>query len=166
MEKPKSEERGPTLTKQCSRCAAVKDHAEFHKSKDSKDGLRSECKSCRLGEAFQRKYGITLEQWDQMFIEQCGRCVICEVDLPPMGRGVHTDHCHNDGSVRGLLCFHCNHGLGKFRDNPNTLRAAAEYIENYTEKQNGQNNVDSNTASVRRRFVGSWQSFFTRGGSD
>ena len=134
MENPRLEETGPRLTKQCSKCLMVKLPSEFHKSKGKKFGLQHYCKTCRLGEDFQRRYGITMDQWNQMFIDQCGRCVICEVDLPPMGKGVHTDHCHTHGAVRGLLCSHCNTGLGSFSDNPNILRKAAEYIEDNVEK--------------------------------
>jgi hypothetical protein len=181
MEKLRSEERGPIPTKPCSKCKAVKAVTEFHKNTRESSGLRSDCKECRKPvlksyrdsfkdrdrkAAFKLRYGITMDQWNQMFIDQCGRCVICEVDLPPMGRGVHTDHCHNDGTVRGILCRDCNPALGAFKDNPNLLRKAAEYIEDHTEKQHGQTYVDSNTTLIRRRFVGSWQSFFTRGSSD
>lgn len=34
-------------------------------------------------------------------------------------------------SVRGLLCFSCNGGLRKYRDNPDNLRRAAEYLTNH-----------------------------------
>ena len=166
MEKLRSEERGQTPTKKCGKCKTVKAVTEFTKNRSTKDGLRYECKPCMRVQKFQLRYGITLKQWDQMFIDQCGRCLICEVDLPPMGKGVHTDHCHTHGAVRGLLCNHCNLTLGHAKDNPNTLRAAADYIENYTEKQYGQTYVDSNTTLIRRRFVGSWQGFFSRGGGD
>jgi hypothetical protein len=31
--------------------------------------------------------------------------------------------------VRALLCHHCNVSLGRFKDDPALLRAAADYLE-------------------------------------
>lgn len=39
-----------------------------------------------------------------------------------------VDHCHNSGEVRGMLCNHCNRGLGHFRDNPETMLNAIAYL--------------------------------------
>lgn len=37
-------------------------------------------------------------------------------------------------SARGVICFHCNTGLRKFRDKPELLESAAKYIREYQEK--------------------------------
>jgi hypothetical protein len=55
--------------------------------------------------------------------QQNGLCAIC--GLPEE----HVDHDHVTGQVRGLLCAGCNKGLGFFRDSPQLLRQAAEYLE-------------------------------------
>ncbi len=74
-----------------------------------------------------RLYGLTLDDWDQMVIGQLGCCAICgEAPLE-----LHIDHCHETNVVRGLLCTNCNNGLGRFADEPNRLRAAADYVEKY-----------------------------------
>ena len=39
------------------------------------------------------------------------------------------DHCHEKGTVRGLLCNRCNRALGLVGDNVGLLRAMAEYLE-------------------------------------
>lgn len=73
------------------------------------------------------KYGLTPEQWDAHLARQGGRCAICGTDEPD-GRGWAADHCHKTGAVRGVLCQHCNSGLGFFRDSPTHLAAAIEYL--------------------------------------
>lgn len=74
-------------------------------------------------------YGITLDQFNQIKQEQGNRCKICNTD-EPKGRHncFHVDHCHSTGKVRGLLCNKCNVGLGSFKDDPEILKIAAEYL--------------------------------------
>lgn len=73
------------------------------------------------------RFGITVEQYETMFLNQNGRCAICgrEPDL----QRLHVDHDHKTGRVRGLLCMTCNTALGKFSDDPELLRKAIEYLE-------------------------------------
>jgi hypothetical protein len=71
------------------------------------------------------KYGLTLEQYDEMLERQGGGCAIC--GKPPGDIALHVDHCHETGRVRGLLCFACNAGLGQFKHDPELLVAAATY---------------------------------------
>lgn len=72
------------------------------------------------------KYGITLEQYDQMFNKQGGVCAIC--GRPPKIRRLAVDHDHKTGIVRGLLCFRCNYGLGFWKDDKQLLGAALTYL--------------------------------------
>ena len=89
---------------------------------------------------FRRKYGISLEEYERMHEEQGGVCAICQqpqsrprkkpgkAHRPPAPR-LATDHDHETGVVRGLLCSNCNHKLiGRWKD-PVVLRAAADYLE-------------------------------------
>lgn len=71
-------------------------------------------------------YGITLKQYDMMFDDQNGVCWIC--GKPPIGQPLSVDHCHKTGVVRGLLCHTCNRGLGYYKDNPDWLERAAQYL--------------------------------------
>jgi len=76
-----------------------------------------------------KKYKITPEDWDRLYDEQLGRCAICLTTLAEVYR-IHVDHDHRTGAVRGLLCPDCNHGLGKFGDDPETLVRASAYLVN------------------------------------
>jgi len=78
-----------------------------------------------------RKYGLTPEQVDAMKEARGHRCDICkavQTTIKP-GTNLNVDHCHTEGTIRGMLCSACNKGLGMFRDNTATMRAAIEYLE-------------------------------------
>lgn len=79
-----------------------------------------------------RLYGLTDTEYQTLLAAQDGRCAICGVDQPG-GKGAwHVDHCHDSNKIRGLLCHHCNVGLGHFKDDPVRLRAAAVYLEQHS----------------------------------
>lgn len=73
-----------------------------------------------------RKYGFTIEVYEQECARRNNLCDICKRD--PGKDQLKVDHCHRTGKVRGFLCKWCNVGLGSFRDNPAALRAAADYL--------------------------------------
>jgi Recombination endonuclease VII len=81
-----------------------------------------------------KKYGLTPEEWDALFINQGSRCAIC-TSTKTAGHGWHTDHCHSQNKVRGILCYHCNVMLGLARDNITTLNNAIEYLKAHTNEQ-------------------------------
>lgn len=66
---------------------------------------------------------FTKKMYEAMYAEQEGRCLICDEWQPVLD----VDHCHEANVIRGLLCGHCNRGIGLFRENPERLRRAAEY---------------------------------------
>ena len=84
----------------------------------------SQCIQCVKERDLQRKYGISMEEFTTMQVEQKG---LCKMGCGKIGS--HVDHSHSSGRVRGLLCSNCNTGLGLFNDNPELLRNAAEYVE-------------------------------------
>lgn len=54
-------------------------------------------------------YGLTVEEWNHMLIDQAGRCALCDAPM----KDPHVDHSHITGEVRGLLCLQCNTMLGR-----------------------------------------------------
>jgi hypothetical protein len=77
-----------------------------------------------------KKFGLTLEQFNKMLESQNGKCAICGYsDLSDPNLFPVVDHCHDSGLVRGLLCSNCNLAIGQFKDDPELLRAAADYVE-------------------------------------
>jgi len=75
-----------------------------------------------------RKYGITVEHYDELLAQQGGGCAICGREPRP-DSSLHLDHDHESGQLRGILCFRCNNALGDFDDDLGLLRAAIRYLE-------------------------------------
>jgi hypothetical protein len=96
--------------------------AAKHKySQDHKESIRN----YHLG----YKYGITLEEYNDIFTNQSGNCAICGRNQSTLKKILMVDHDHKTGIVRGLICHHCNFVLGQAFDDPKTLRSAADYLE-------------------------------------
>ncbi len=92
------------------------------------------CKDEAIADSFlHRKYNISLEDYRDMYIEQNGKCAICNSN----GRSrisIHhsmplvIDHCHLTHKVRGLLCHTCNTAIGQLEDSIETLQNAINYL--------------------------------------
>lgn len=91
---------------------------------------------------YQKKYGITLEKYEEMFKRQGGRCEICKAKPTKSYINLHIDHDKNTGNVRGLLCQRCNAALGQYRENLQIFRSVIRYIKKYNNvkevNENGQ----------------------------
>jgi hypothetical protein len=76
------------------------------------------------------RYGLSPEQYEALFVEQGKRCAICKTAKPKgkIRNTWHIDHVHGTKIVRGILCPHCNTGLGMFADNVQTLYRAIFYL--------------------------------------
>ena len=126
--------------KYCTQCNQPKELSEFHKHKQGKNGVRPACKECRKAEPYNPRvqlnrylkstYNITLQQYDEMLLEQGGVCAICGSDYPGYYGRFAVDHNHETNEVRGLLCNQCNVGLGALQDSPDILLKAAHYLLN------------------------------------
>lgn len=82
-----------------------------------------------------RKFGITLDDYNNMLTEQGGKCMICKNTETSVEnktgnvKDLAVDHCHSTGKIRGLLCFRCNTTIGRFEDDIELLKSAIKYIE-------------------------------------
>ena len=72
-----------------------------------------------------KQYGLSLPEYEALIEYQAGLCAICRT---PEDGGLHIDHDHNTGSIRGLLCGRCNKALGLLDDDPQKFRAAELYL--------------------------------------
>jgi len=133
------------IMKKCSKCGFECEYKKtekyFHKNKTTKDGLHSWCKKCRKKyyqeqkeqarknhhKCSLKKNNLTQKEYENIFIEQNGRCVICgsEFEKPP-----DKDHNHKTGKFRGLLCNRCNKVLGSVKDNIFILFTMIKYLQN------------------------------------
>jgi hypothetical protein len=128
--------------KQCRNCGLEKPLGSFYKNNQQKDGKTIYCKDCiklkndrpehrdNVRKAQLKKYyGITPEQYDNLYREQNGICKICEhSDTGGRRNYLCVDHDHETGKVRGLLCHDCNIGIGKLKDDPKLLQKAMLYL--------------------------------------
>lgn len=73
-----------------------------------------------------RKYGMDEHSYLRLLEKTNGRCVICK-----QIKRLVIDHCHTSNRVRGLICGHCNSGLGQFKDNIQALLGAIQYLVDF-----------------------------------
>lgn len=73
-------------------------------------------------------YGLTTEQYWEIYAAQGGVCYICR-RARGLRKKLSVDHCHATGTVRGLLCQRCNRDvLGHLRDDPEAGLRIASYL--------------------------------------
>ena len=111
-------------------------HGRLMWAKNNRDKIKEKNRKQREGYTaldnrrhwIKKKYGITLDQYDEMLANQGGVCAICGTP-PPEGTLLHIDHRHvKPVVVRGLLCKQCNVAIGFLRDEPANAIAAAAYL--------------------------------------
>lgn len=71
---------------------------------------------------------ITAEEYERLYSIQNGYCAICSEHRSIQKKDLALDHCHTTNKIRGFLCDNCNTALGKFKDNPELLFKAIQYI--------------------------------------
>jgi len=115
-----------------------KEHAralnrEWHQTNKQRSRLRHNAARAAWGERerlrarayqVQYRYGLTREEYDALGTT----CSICQAIPAPGKRGLHVDHDHATGTVRGLLCSACNTALGSFQESQYVIRRALRYL--------------------------------------
>jgi hypothetical protein len=94
------------------------------------------CAACYAADIRAVKFGLPENAYEVMLEEQNGACAICGgvgeyKDGVKKGdkKKMHMDHDHKTGKVRALLCQMCNQGLGSFKDSPELLTNAIDYLK-------------------------------------
>lgn len=118
----------------------VQANPELRRAHDKKD--RKEKPAKYRDSDLRRDFGIGLVEYQRMHDQQGGTCAICKQPETVKRNGrikwMAVDHNHTTGAIRSLLCSSCNQGIGKLRDDPALLRAAADYIERHAKEEVGE----------------------------
>jgi hypothetical protein len=101
----------------------AKNYYSKNKSKWFEAGWKAKGIYNRDGEYF------TLENYNEELNRTNNKCEICFSDGSNHKKKLCVDHNHDTGIVRGILCGHCNVGIGMFHDNPDKLKKAIQYLK-------------------------------------
>jgi prolyl oligopeptidase PreP (S9A serine peptidase family) len=79
------------------------------------------------------EYGITLDQYNEMFKAQEGKCAICQRHQNKLTRTLCVDHDHKTNKVRALLCLTCNTDVSVVE---NRLEEMTKYLNKHRKDVN------------------------------
>ncbi len=137
------------MSKKCRVCNEIKPLDCFSKAGRG-NALRNDCKTCNAKQynkwkiknrkkyldsttnsSLKIKYGIGLEQYQELLAKQNNCCKICKAITPGRKdvKRFAVDHCHTTGKIRGLLCSKCNTAIGLLNENPLLFEEAKKYLE-------------------------------------
>lgn len=122
----------------CTCCREEKPPSDFPRNRGRRSGRGIYCKPCHNARTRQfivqkyggsrhyhlrQKYGIGQDDFDRLKATQDGLCAVCRAR-----EATQVDHDHQTGQVRGILCLHCNAGLGALRDDARLVYRAIDYL--------------------------------------
>ena len=110
-----------------------------HKTREGRqayqNAYRAKTPNQQKARALRDSFGLSLDKYNEMFEAQQGKCAICNQSETQMRNGklktLAVDHDHKSGVIRGLLCFDCNTGIGKLKDDPQVLQSAIQYLNKF-----------------------------------
>ena len=128
--------------KNCNVCGLLLPFEDFNKHPTCKGKRQPICRLCvktkhsytrARKKNLKRRYSITEEQYNELFDSQCGKCAICGTHQKDLSTKLAVDHIHSTGVIRGLLCYNCNMGLGRFKDSEQLIISALSYLMSHTD---------------------------------
>lgn len=88
-----------------------------------------------------KKFGLTLEQYNEMLEDQKGLCASCDKSEMQINKKsglvkmLSVDHDHKTGKIRQLLCNRCNIALGVVNDSVEWLEKLIIYLRLHGETE-------------------------------
>ena len=125
----------------CKECDKRKRKIYYRKNKNRQDKsskkwyFKNKQKADRKSKdwSLRRDFDITIEDYENILKNQNNKCALCEKSETIKRNGkilsLAVDHDHRTGKIRGLLCFHCNTAIGKFKDDIGLLLKTISYLQ-------------------------------------
>jgi len=130
--------------RECVSCGIVKPISDFEWQRN-RPNPRKKCQKCRHSERdYKKEYAYRNKKRKEKYWEdpQEARRIwekytygVCKEDfgysncwICGSSHRLCIDHDHRTRDIRGLLCSRCNTGIGMFKDNPERMGRAIEYL--------------------------------------
>lgn len=84
-----------------------------------------------IDRGIQKRYGISLKEYNSMLKDQNDSCYICKAHKDTQKRRLHIDHNHKTGKVRALLCHYCNATIGNAKEDIKRLTNIIGYLKEF-----------------------------------
>lgn len=122
----------------CKKHGYLRENQMYYSSTSKGKYKTKGCRTCTLDRNIIKNYGLKggLAEYQELAAKQDNKCAICKQPNTSLTndrtqyRKLAIDHCHKTGKFRGIICVHCNSGLGYFRDSPEYLQSAIDYLNN------------------------------------
>jgi hypothetical protein len=117
----------------CNICHVLLPVDNFDKNQNAKNNRtvrRPSCKQCRITIDGKSMSSKERKMWNETKPHlELFECPVCQKrTIAGVTSKVVLDHDHSKGVGRGWICDSCNTGLGRFKDDPELLEHAMDYI--------------------------------------